>query len=61
METIVPFTYLDYELVPVMIYSNGKYDWQIYKKDAGYGTIVPYKTLEEVKEEINQLTQTEKI
>lgn len=39
----------------VFRYTNGKSDWQIYPDEGNeQGYIVPSKTLEEVKEEINE-------
>ena len=55
MELQTSITYLDYKLVPVFNYTNGKSDWQIYKKDAEQGIMIPYKTLDQVKEQIDEL------
>lgn len=38
----------------VFNYDNGKGDFQVYKKDADYGTIEPYVTLERLKEDIDE-------
>jgi hypothetical protein len=57
METIQQdIDYRGYIISPVFKYYGGKlYDWQIYKKDADYGTIYRAVTLEEVKESIDEL------
>lgn len=50
-------TYRNHLLVPVFNYTNGKSDWQIYPKDADYGWMERTRTLSEVKEQIDELTQ----
>lgn len=56
METIQQdIDYRGYRISPVFHYTNGKTDWQVYRKDADYGTMYPSATLEEVKESIDEL------
>jgi hypothetical protein len=58
-----PIKYRGYELVPVFRYSTDPiklgvyYDWEIFYSDSEKGTMLPYKTLEEAKEYVNDLIE----
>jgi hypothetical protein len=63
-----PIKYRGYELVPVFKYLPSdnnlptwgriqKIDWEIFKGDSEKGTMLPYKTLEEAKQYVNDLIE----
>lgn len=59
METLSETTHHNYTVKPVFDYSNGKHDFQVYKEGADHGSIYPYQTLLEVKEDIDEKTANE--
>jgi hypothetical protein len=49
--------YKNYLIEERYTYTDGKADFQVYEKDADSGFIRPRTTLEEIKEEINEITE----